>query len=120
MYKVDLYYESRQRRDLFASKEAAVVGRTLKRLNLLSKRKCCSVCTVPADILLSLYVPSCAAALFHFALLQKVSFSHVNTAQCSSFPQVMKTFIFCSWKSKTLILLFATHQIHWHSYRGKY
>lgn len=88
MYKVDLYSESRQRRDLFASKEAAVVGRTLKRLNLLSKRKRCSVCTVPADILLSLSVPSCEAPLFHFPLLQKVSFSHVNTVQYNSFPQV--------------------------------
>jgi len=36
MYKVDLYFERRQRRDLFASKEAAVVRRTLKSLKLLS------------------------------------------------------------------------------------
>lgn len=71
MYKVDLYFERRQRRDLFASKEAAIVGRTLKRLNLLSKRKCCSACSVPADVLLSLYVLSCEAALFHFPMLQK-------------------------------------------------
>lgn len=95
-----MYFERRQRRDLFASKEAAVVGRTLKRLNLLSKRKCCSACPAPADVLLSLHTALCEAALFPLPLLQKVSFYNVNTTHPAAmqFPSPgHENLIFCGF-----------------------
>lgn len=102
MYKVDLYIERRQRRDLFASKEAAVVGRTQKRLNLLSKRKCCSASTVPADILLSFYTTllwSCIVSLSPAAKGQLLSCKcYPSRHNAVPFPKSSKPNILCSDK----------------------
>lgn len=107
MYKVDLYFERRQRRDLFASKEAAVVGRTLKKLNLLSKRKR-SASTVPADVLLSLFTAllwSCIVSLSPAGKGQLLSCEYYPSRhKAAPFPKSWKSNILCLGKNVDFII----------------